>query len=394
MYNIICLISFSIMKFGRRKNLIIKNIIIDFTIFMRGKKILLFLLSIIIIFILCIVFFIIWYNSSLKSISKVKNEDAIRIEIPEGSHAKNIAKILENKKVIKSAKAMELYIKFNNITSLKAGKYDLYNSDDVKTITAHIVNGDVADDSVKLTLIEGKNMRWIAKKISEKTNCTEDDVFNLLEDEDYINSLIDKYWFITDDIKNEDIYYPLEGYLLPDTYIFENEDITVKEIFNVILNFTDKYLSNYKEEIENSDFSIHEILTMASMAELEGNTLEDRKEIVGVFINRLNEEMSLGSDVTTYYAFKVDMGERDLKAKELNTENPYNTRGPNMAGKLPVGPICNPSKEAIEATLDYSETDALYFVADKNGKVYFTKSNDEHNKIIKELKDKGLWFTY
>ena len=104
--------------------------------------------------------------------------------------------------------------------------------------------------------------------------------------------------------------------------------------------------------------------------------------------------MSLGSDVTTYYAFKVDMGDRDLTAKELNTENPYNTRGPNMIGKLPVGPIDNPSKEAIEATLFYTETDALYFVADKNGKVYFTKSNDEHNAKIKELKKEGLWFTY
>ena len=65
-----------------------------------------------------------------------------------------------------------------------------------------------------------------------------------------------------------------------------------------------------------------------------------------------------------------------------------------MIGKIPVGPISNPSKSAIEATLNYKETDALYFVADKNGKVYFTKNNEEHNKIIKQLKDDGLWFTY
>ena len=110
--------------------------------------------------------------------------------------------------------------------------------------------------------------------------------------------------------------------------------------------------------------------------------------------NRINDKMSLGSDVTTYYAFKVDMGDRDLTAKELNTENPYNTRGPNMAGKIPVGPICNPSKSAIEATLNYKETDAYYFVADKNGKVYFTKTNEEHNQIIKQLKDEGLWYVY
>jgi len=76
------------------------------------------------------------------------------------------------------------------------------------------------------------------------------------------------------------------------------------------------------------------------------------------------------------------------------TENPYNTRGPNMNGKLPVGPICNPSREAILATLDYTETDNLYFVADKNKKVYFTKTNEEHLKKIAELKEKGLWYEY
>ena len=153
-------------------------------------------------------------------------------------------------------------------------------------------------------------------------------------------------------------------------------------------------MNSYEGKIDDSGFSVHELLTLASMAELEGKSLEDREEIIGVFLNRIKNGMSLGSDVTTYYAFKVDMGERDLKAKELNTENPYNTRGPNMAGKLPVGPICNPSKEAIQAAIEYKETDALYFVADKNGKVYFTNSNDEHTKKIKELKDKGLWFTY
>lgn len=133
---------------------------------------------------------------------------------------------------------------------------------------------------------------------------------------------------------------------------------------------------------------------MASIAELEGKNTEDRAEIIGVFSNRLSSKMSLGSDVTTYYAAKVDMGERDLFKEELTKENPYNTRGPNMGGKIPIGPICNPSVSAITATLNYKETDALYFVADKNGKIYFTKTNDEHNDMIRKLKDDGLWFTY
>ena len=358
------------------------------------KKGLIVLVTLIIIGIIGIAVF---YNVALSPVKKTSGEvekEYIRVEIEEGMGISQIAELLEKSGVIRNADIMKVYSKLNRVTGLQAGKYDLTPEEDMPTVIAHIVNGEIADDSVKITFIEGKNMRYIAKTIAEKTNNTEKDVFDLLENENYIDSLIEKYWFITDEVKQEDIYYPLEGYLLPDTYVFESEDVTVKNIFNVILNFTEKFLNGYKEEVENNNLTVHQILTMASLAELEGKSLEDRKEIVGVFFNRIYSGMSLGSDVSTYYAFKVDMGERDLTSKELNTKNPYNTRGPEMSGKIPIGPICNPSKTAIEAALDYTETDAYYFVADKNGKVYFTKNNDEHIKMINKLKKEGLWYTY
>ncbi len=339
---------------------------------------------------------VIWYNVSLSPVSNipVEENEVIRVEIEKGMGTKSISKLLADNNVIKSSLAMQIYARFNKVTGLQAGTYDLNNSEDVKTIITRIVNGEVASDEVKITFIEGKNIRWIAKTIAKHTNNTEQDVYDLLEDEAYIDELIEKYWFLTDEIKDERIYYPIEGYLLPDTYIFENKDVSVKTIFNVILNFTDKFLEDYKEDFENNSMTIHQLLTMASLCELEGKSLEDRKEIIGVFYNRIVTKMSLGSDVTTYYAFKVDMGERDLTVKELNSDNPYNTRGPNMAGKIPVGPICNPSKSAIDATLNYTPTDAYYFVADKNGDVYFTKNNNEHVRMIQSLKKQGLWFTY
>ena len=138
----------------------------------------------------------------------------------------------------------EIYTSLNDVKALQAGVYDLNNSEDMATILNRIANGEVVSDEVKITFIEGKNIRWIAKTIASKTNNTEQDVFNLLEDEEYINELVEKYWFLTDEIKDDRIYYPLEGYLLPDTYSFENKDVSVKTIFNVILNFTDKYLTN------------------------------------------------------------------------------------------------------------------------------------------------------
>lgn len=333
---------------------------------------------------------IILYISSKDPVAEDGKGEIIRVEIPEGKGSSAIAQLLQEKNVIQSAAAMKIYIKLNSDIVLKSGKYDLNNSENLEQIISHIANGEVAKEEVKITFIEGKNIRQFAKVIADKTVNTEEDVFELLEDEEYINSLIEKYWFITEDVKNEDIYYALEGYLLPDTYIFENDKVSVKTIFNVMLNYMENFLDEYKDIIGN----VHQVLTLASMAELEGVQYEDRQEIVGVFVNRINKGMSLGSDVTTYYAFKINMGERDLTSKELNTENPYNTRGPNMISKLPVGPICNPSKDAIKATLNYKETDNLYFVADKNKKVYFTKNESEHSKIISQLKKDGLWYVY
>lgn len=104
--------------------------------------------------------------------------------------------------------------------------------------------------------------------------------------------------------------------------------------------------------------------------------------------------MSLGVDVTTYYAVKTNMGDRELYQKEIDSYNPYNTRGPNMEGKLPIGPISSVSKTSIEAAIEPKKTDYLFFAADKNGKVYFTKTNSEHLQIVNELQSSGNWYEH
>ena len=357
----------------------------------KSKVILILLIVLVLAIVISGIVAMNWYKSNLEPVSEVSEN--IRVEVESGSVVSTISEMLEKEGVIKNATVMRLYCKLNDITNLQAGKYDLNPSEDMATVIAHIVNGEVASDEIKITFIEGKTVKDFAKVIAKNTKNTEEDVFNLLEDEEYIDYLIEKYWFITDEIKNEDIYYSLEGYLLPDTYIFENDEVGVKTIFSVMLNYMEKYLDKYKDS-EDLQFTIHQTLTLASMAEKEANSLEDRKEVVGVFLNRISKKMSLGSDVTTYYAAGISMGERDLYQRELDMENPYNTRGPNMEGKIPVGPICNPSKAAIEAAIEYTETDALYFVADKYGDVYFTKNNQEHVDIIQKLKDDDLWYVY
>lgn len=336
---------------------------------------------------------IIGYNNGIKPVNKENKESKI-VEIEQGTRTEEIINLLKEKKLIRSSLATKIYIKLNKVNNLQAGKYELNQSMQLSEILKKISSGDIFDESVKITFKEGKNMRWIAKTIDEKTNNSEEDVFNLLKDETYIDSLIEKYWFLSDTIKNQNIYYSLEGYLYPDTYKFENANVSVKTIFNIILNNTDKVLSQYRQEIETKKISIHDLLTIASIVELEGRDFDSRAGIASVIFNRLKSKMSLGSDVTTYYAMQVDMGERNLYSSELKTSNPYNTRGPNMNGKLPIGPIANPSEESIKATLNPSQTDYLYFVADSNGKIYFAKTYKEHQNTIKELQKQGLWYQY
>lgn len=347
------------------------------------------ILSLIIIFgISCI-----WYKTSIGE--KSNDTSNIIVKIDMGSSKADIADVLKKSNVINSVLAFKIFIKLNNVSTLQAGVYSLNQSMTISEIVESLKKGVIYDkDNFNITFIEGKNMRWIAKKIASETNNKEKDVFNLLKDSDYIDSLIEDYWFLTDEIKQSEIYYPLEGYLFPDTYNLPNKNISVKEIFKLMLDKMDKVLSKYSNDIKKHTYSIHQLLTIASIVESEGISDSDRKNIASVLYNRINADMSLGSDVTTYYAIKLDIGERDLYQKELNTYNAYNTRGPNMNGKLSIGPICCSSQTSIEAAIYPLQTDYLYFVADKNGNVFFSKSLNGHNKKIEEIKSNGNWIEF
>ena len=256
-----------------------------------------------------------------------------------------------------------------------------------------VLLSSIAKSTKKITFVEGKNMRYIISNITSTFNITEKEILDKLSDSKYLDSLISKYWFLTDDIKNKDIYYSLEGYLYPDTYEFY-ETATIEDIFKGMLDNMNNKISKYKEEVKKSKYSIHEMMTLASIIELEAGTASDRKGVAGVFYNRLKDNWSLGSDVTTYYAEKIDNYSRDLKMSELNSCNKYNTRSTCMAGKLPISPICNPGLESIVAAFEPTKHNYYYFVADKNGKTYFTKTEREHNNKCNQLKRDGLWINY
>lgn len=344
---------------------------------------------------IAIVSSIIWYNLGIKAPkANVSEGGEIVVEIKSGTSTTDILSLLKQSNVIKNELVAKIYITLHEVKSLQAGKYSFIGNETLPEVLEILSSGRVMDETVTITFLEGKNMRYIAATIAENTDNTTNDVYKLLENNNYISSIIDKYWFLTEDIQNTSIYYPLEGYLYPDTYSFENKSVGVETIFEKMLDQMDKVLTKNKKKIQESNYSIHDILTMASIVELEGNNAENRPKIASVIYNRLATNMSLGSDVTTYYAIRVDMGDRDLYAKEINTYNAYNTRGPNMEGKLPVGPIANVSEESIEAVLSPVQESYLYFVADKNGEIYFSNTYEQHQETIAILRKKGLWYEY
>ena len=300
---------------------------------------------------------------------------------------------LKDEKLIKNETFTYYYARLNKF-DIKAGTYILHPNMSLREIFEKISDSKNAKaDTITITFKEGLNMRGIASVITKNTKITEEEIFNKLKDIDYIKSLINEYWFLTDDILDPNIYYPLEGYLAPDTYEFK-KDSTIEDIFKKMLDQESDVLDSYKDSLKENSLTIQQIMTLASIAELEGNTLNNRKNIIGVFINRLNNGMSLGSDVTTYYAIGVDMSERDLYQSEIDQVNAYNTRSPQAGGMIPIGPICNPSKEAIDATINYNPNSYFFFVADKNNNIYFSKTYEEHDEIINRLIKEGLWYTY
>ena len=323
-------------------------------------------------------------------VSNDKKEVSIVIE--NGSTISDIATLLKKEGLIKNENFFKLYVKLKKVSNVYAAKYYFSPSMNLDEIINTLNEGGYNENEISITFKEGINMRGIAKLIKENTSNSKDDVYKTLKDEKYLNSIIEKYWFLTDDIKNSKIYYSLEGYLFTDTYRFNSKDVTVEEIFNKMLDQMEKELNKYKKQIENSKYSVHELITLASITQSEGYNEDDFKNIASVFYNRLKTGMALGSCITSYYGVKKDMTD-ELLQKDIDASNPYNTRGNNPVS-FPVGPISMPGAKALDATLDPIETSYYFFVSDKNNKLYFTKTLNEHERMITKLQNEGLWLEW
>ncbi len=342
------------------------------------KKVLVVFLSLFILLFLSIGL----YGFSLKSVSK--ESESVSFTVSSGASKMTIVNDLKNASLIRSKTSLLIYLFFHKDLNLQAGKYELNRNMDASEILKTLSSGKTSSNSIRFTFVEGKNINDFVKLISEKFSYTEGEVREVLASRDFMQELVEEYDFLTDEVLNGNIYYALEGYLFPDTYEFE-EKATISDIVRKMLDNTKVKIASL--DLNNIDFTVHELLTMASIVELEAVTEVDRTRVAQVIYKRLDMGKGLGMDVTTYYAVKKSLGET-LTMSDLRTVNPYNTSESNsdMAGKLPIGPICNPSLMSINAVLNPSDTDYIYFYADiRTHEVFFANTYEEFIAIQREV---------
>lgn len=343
---------------------------------------------------LIIFLFNIMFGIFMLGMRKVDNKDTVKeITVNSGMSVDAILELLDNENLIRNKLFAKIYVKVNKY-NMQAGQYDLSTSMNTREIIKTIATGKVTTKyNINITFKEGLNARKIAREIESKTNNKYEDVMKIFESRDFAKEMINTYWFLDESILNEKIYYPLEGYLFPDTYTFTNKDVDAKTIIKTMLNEFNKKVTPYKEKIENSEFKLNEIVILASIIEVESLPGSDRKGVAGVNVNRIKRNISLGSDMTAYYAYKIDnfRTQGGLTIDQFNNcSNPYNTRCTSKMG-LPIGAISNPGIDSIIGAIEYQIHDYLYYVADCNGKTYFAKNDYEFITTISNLQKQGLW---
>lgn len=319
-----------------------------------------------------------YYTLGLMPVDHESDEKVI-VEIPNGSGASAIVEILDDAGLVKNKFCAKVNSRIGGYNSLKANTYILSPSMSFKEIM-HVINTEdfeyISKESIEVK--DGARLQQVAEAMAEQLPYTADEILEKWSDKKYLNQLIERYWFLTDDILDKDIMYPLEGYLYADTYFVTSDNSDIEGFTEMCLDRMDEVLSERRSEIEASGFSVHELLTLTSIVTKEA-TAEDQAGVAGVFMNRLDKGMSLGSDVTVCYIFQEDRV--DLKVSQLESTNPYNTR--KFAG-LPPGPICQVVADAIDATLNYEKHNYLFFIADEQGIVRYSEDEAGHESNINE----------
>lgn len=319
------------------------------------------IVAIVVMIIAVVIAAFLWYQSALQP-AKPSDDSRQRIEITTGLTPQQIASLLEEKQLIRSATAFDLYTRLTGTgNSLKAGLYSLSPSESTSQIVAHLQKGST--EEVRITFLPGATIA---------------DHKRVLQEAGYSSAEIDTGFakqYTHELLKDKPADADLEGYIYGETYAF-----SVGASVETILTRTfDEFLAALKEKslqngIPARNLTLHQAITFASVVQREEKEPTKQQQVAGVFINRLRASMTLGSDPTYIYA-----------AKKLGVpatpslDSPYNTR--KYPG-LPPGPIASPNITALEAIVMPIESDYLFFLSGDDDKLYFARTDAEHQSNI------------
>ena len=348
---------------------------------MKKSKIIIIAIAVVLIVIAAAGY--LFYQNGLNA-AKPGDTEPVTVSIPSGSGASAIVEILDENGLIKNKTCAKIHVRIAGYDSLQANTYIFNKSMNLLEIMDAINTGNFAYLSKNaFTVIEGATVPQAAEAMAEGLPFTAEEVLKKWNSKKYLRQLIEKYWFLTDEILQSGIMFPLEGYIYPETYFVSDENPSIEQVTEMILDKTEEELTARKGAITEMGMTVHEFLALTSIVENESLFEKDRPIIAGVFVNRLAKDMTLQSDITVLYALPEKRV--DVTYEDLEVDSKYNTY--KYAG-LPVGPVCSPSAPAMDDLLNYEKSDYLYFFATEDGKVLYSMTLEEHNKVVRE----NMWY--
>lgn len=293
------------------------------------------------------------------------SQEKISVDIPSGSGTAAIGRILEEDRVIKSARQFKIKSRMDkNDGKYRTGVYELSPSMDMDEIMQILMDG--SQNTLRFMVPEGYTLKQIADKFAETGNGTAEDFLNETQNGDFDFEYNDQM------VDGEKRY---EGFLYPDTYeIYKNESAH-GIIQRMLTRFEQVYDAAADEAtVDTSKYSVFDLVTVASLIEREVKLDEERPLVASVIYNRLNKNMKLQMCSTVQYALGTPKAR--LMNSDLKIDSPYNTY--QNAG-LPAGPIASPGQASISAALHPADTDYLYFVLTSagSGKHNFASTGDD-----------------
>jgi len=322
------------------------------------------------------------YNNFLAPVEE-NSQRQIAFTIPSGRSLTGVSNDLEEAGLIRNRTVFKYYCDFAGMgQKIQAGNYLLTPGMNMQEIAEQLTMGDGNPIVRNITLIPGWTLEEFADDLVKKGVLTNREEFLSLC---RTGEAFDDFYYVDEMRRSGTLTqrrYALEGYLSPNTYEVYM-DATAEDIIRKMLQQIERaFPADKQDRAAELGYTMDEILTLASLIEKEAKN-EDFAKVSAVFHNRLNTGMKLQSDVTIHYVTGVR--KMALTNTDLALNSPYNTY--QVTG-LPVGPVCNPSAEAIHAALypdeAYLAENYLYFCAKdpESGTLHFSRTLQDHEQAV------------